>query len=112
MLSQCCSATGCERAWSTFEFIHSKRRNKLENIDLMEDWVAEESEFLLLTEEDVNWDSIEEPLATMTLEDDNDDDDDVVVVLDEEDGENDVVLTDANTHVYYGPDVNPFEGWE
>ncbi|XP_075663029.1 uncharacterized protein LOC142632529 [Castanea sativa] len=92
-LSQCCSATGCERAWSTFEFIHSKRRNRVEhkrlnnlvfvrynlllremnirrtkdyldpinldNIDLMEDWIAEESEFLLLTEEDVNWASIE-----------------------------------------------------
>ena len=83
----------------------------LDNIDLMEDWVAEESEFLLLTEEDVNGDSIEEPLARMTLEDDNDDDDDVVV-LDEEDGENDVMLTEANTYVYYGPDVNPFEGWE
>ena len=38
----------------------------LNNIDLMEDWVAEESKFLLLTEEDVNWASIEEPLATMT----------------------------------------------
>nr|XP_023886458.1 uncharacterized protein LOC111998598 [Quercus suber] len=50
----------------------------LDNIDLMEDWVAEESEFLLLTEEDVNWASIEEPLATMTLED-NDDDDDLML---------------------------------
>ncbi|XP_065629809.1 uncharacterized protein LOC136067610 [Quercus suber] len=82
VLSQCCSATGCERAWSIFELVHSKRRNRLElkclndlkmspmydidfgrnirrtkdyldplsldNIDLMEDWVAEESEFLLL----------------------------------------------------------------
>ncbi|XP_030939808.1 uncharacterized protein LOC115964687 [Quercus lobata] len=144
VLSQCCSATGCERAWSTFEFVHSKRRNRLEhkrlndlvyvrynlllqernirrtkdyldpisldNIDLTEDWVAEESKFLLLTEEDVNWASIEETLATMTLEDDDDDDD--VVVLHEDDGENDVVLTNANTHVYYGPDVDPFEGWE
>ena len=82
----------------------------LDNIDLMEDLVAEESEFLLLTEEDVNWASIEEPLATMTLEDNDDDDD--VVVLDKDDGENDVVLTDGNTHVYYGPDVDPFEGWE
>ncbi|XP_030970873.1 uncharacterized protein LOC115991305 [Quercus lobata] len=27
VLSQCSSATGCERAWSTFEFVHSKRRN-------------------------------------------------------------------------------------
>ena len=80
----------------------------LDNIDLMEDWVAEESEFLLLTEEDVNWASTEEPLATMTLEDNDDDD----VVLDEDDGKNDVVLTDGNTHVYYGPDVDPFEGWE
>ena len=82
----------------------------LDNIDLMEDLVAEESEFLLLTEEDVNWASIEEPLATMTLEDNDDDDD--VVVLDKDDGENDVVLTDGNTHVYYGPDVDHFEGWE
>ena len=38
----------------------------LDNIDLMENWVAEESEFLLVTEEDVSWDSIEEPLTTMT----------------------------------------------
>ena len=82
----------------------------LNNIDLMEDWVAGESKFLLLTEEDVNWASIEEPLGTMTLEDDDDDDD--VVDLEEDDGDNDVVLTNANTHVYYGPDVDPFEGWE
>ncbi|KAI8559229.1 hypothetical protein RHMOL_Rhmol04G0156900 [Rhododendron molle] len=26
-----CVATGCERNWSTFEFIHSKRRNRLEH---------------------------------------------------------------------------------
>ena len=25
VLSQCCSATGCERNWSVFEFIHSKK---------------------------------------------------------------------------------------
>ena len=31
VLSQCCSVTGCERAWSTFEFVHSKRRNRLEH---------------------------------------------------------------------------------
>ena len=31
VLSQCCSATGCERNWSVFEFIHSKRRNRLEH---------------------------------------------------------------------------------
>ena len=81
----------------------------LDNIDLIEDWVIEESEFLLLTEEDVNWANIEEPLATMTLEDNDDDD---VVVLDEDDSENDVVLIDGNTHVCYGLDVDPFEGWE
>ena len=72
----------------------------LHNIDLIEDWVIEESEFLLLTEEDVNWANIEEPLATMTLEDNDDAD---VVFLDEDDGDNDVVLIDSNTHVYYGP---------
>ena len=67
------------------DFWRNMRRTKdyldpisLDNIDLMEDWVAEESEFVLLTEEDVNWASIEEPLATMTLDDDDDDD---VVVL-------------------------------
>ena len=95
------------------DFGRNIRRISLNNIDLMEDWVAEESKFLLLTEEDVNWASIEEPLGTMTLEDDDDDDDDDdVVVLEEDDGDNDVVLTNANTHVYYGPDVDPFEGWE
>jgi len=31
VLSQCCSATGCERNWSVFEFIHSKNRNRLEH---------------------------------------------------------------------------------
>ena len=31
VLGQCCSATGCERNWSIFEFIHSKRRNRLEH---------------------------------------------------------------------------------
>ncbi|KAG6643585.1 hypothetical protein CIPAW_09G222200 [Carya illinoinensis] len=29
VLSQCCSATGCERNWSIFDFIHSKKRNRL-----------------------------------------------------------------------------------
>ncbi|KAL4599971.1 hypothetical protein ACB092_11G165200 [Castanea dentata] len=82
----------------------------LDNINLMEDWIAEESKFLLLTKEDVNWASIEESLATMILEDDDNDDD--VVVLDKDNGDNDVVLTNANTHVYYGPDVDPFEGKE
>ncbi|KAF7144276.1 hypothetical protein RHSIM_Rhsim05G0071000 [Rhododendron simsii] len=31
VLSQCCNATGCERNWSTFEFIHSKKRNRVEH---------------------------------------------------------------------------------
>jgi len=31
VLSQCCSATGCERNWSVFEFIHSKKQNRLEH---------------------------------------------------------------------------------
>ncbi|XP_075668925.1 uncharacterized protein LOC142638744 [Castanea sativa] len=31
MLSQCCSATSCERNWSTFEYVHSKKRNGLEH---------------------------------------------------------------------------------
>ena len=31
VLSQCCSATGCERNWSTFEYVHSKKINRLEH---------------------------------------------------------------------------------
>ena len=30
MLSQTCSASGCERNWSVFERIHTKKRNRLE----------------------------------------------------------------------------------
>jgi hAT family C-terminal dimerisation region len=30
VLSQCCSATGCEKNWNTFEFLHSKRHNHIE----------------------------------------------------------------------------------
>ena len=30
VLSLTCSATGCERNWSTFDQVHSKRRNRLE----------------------------------------------------------------------------------
>ena len=30
VLSLTCSATGCERNWSTFEHVHSKKRNRLE----------------------------------------------------------------------------------
>ncbi|XP_058769027.1 uncharacterized protein LOC131642877 [Vicia villosa] len=31
ILSQTCSASGCERNWSVFEHFHSKKRNRLEN---------------------------------------------------------------------------------
>ncbi|CAL9083741.1 unnamed protein product, partial [Musa acuminata var. zebrina] len=31
VLSLTCSASGCERNWSVFEHIHSKRRNRLEH---------------------------------------------------------------------------------
>jgi hypothetical protein len=30
ILSQTCSASGCERNWSVFERIHTKKRNRLE----------------------------------------------------------------------------------
>ena len=30
VLSLTCSATGCERNWSTFDHVHSKKRNRLE----------------------------------------------------------------------------------
>ncbi|XP_062203444.1 uncharacterized protein LOC133905699 [Phragmites australis] len=31
IVSLCTSASGCERNWSTFEFIHTKKRNRLEH---------------------------------------------------------------------------------
>ncbi|XP_066324257.1 uncharacterized protein [Miscanthus floridulus] len=31
VLSQTCSASGCERSWSYFEHVHSKKRNRLEH---------------------------------------------------------------------------------
>ena len=31
ILSQTCSASGCERNWSVFECIHTKKRNRLEH---------------------------------------------------------------------------------
>ncbi|CAO2201732.1 unnamed protein product, partial [Urochloa humidicola] len=31
VLSQTCSASGCERNWSLFEHVHSKKRNRLEH---------------------------------------------------------------------------------
>ncbi|XP_030934976.1 uncharacterized protein LOC115960295 [Quercus lobata] len=31
VLSQCCSATSCERNWSTFEYVHSNKRNRLKH---------------------------------------------------------------------------------
>ena len=29
VLSQCVSASACERSWSTFDFVHTKKRNRL-----------------------------------------------------------------------------------
>ena len=34
VLSQTCSASGCERNWSVFERIHTKKRNRLEQKQL------------------------------------------------------------------------------
>lgn len=76
----------------------------LDNIDSIEDWIAGEPKFVLLIEQDVNWTSIQEPLSTVTLENDD--------VLDKDDNDNNVVLTNASTHVFYGLDVNPYDRWE
>ena len=34
IMSLTCSATGCERNWSTFDQVHTKRRNRLEQQSL------------------------------------------------------------------------------
>ncbi|CAH9087382.1 unnamed protein product [Cuscuta europaea] len=31
IIGLCCCSSGCERNWSTFEFIHTKKRNRLEH---------------------------------------------------------------------------------
>ncbi|RDY06914.1 hypothetical protein CR513_09037, partial [Mucuna pruriens] len=36
VLSLTCSSSGCERNWSTFEHIHSKKRSKLEHQKLQD----------------------------------------------------------------------------
>ncbi|GKV37085.1 hypothetical protein SLEP1_g45153 [Rubroshorea leprosula] len=109
VLSQCTSATGCERNWSAFDFIHSKRRNKLEherlnalvfvrynlklrergkeamdplsldNIDILADWVAEEPTLLDKDDYDVDWAAIDESLPNQILDDTDS------IVYDEED---------------------------
>nr|DAD17823.1 TPA_asm: hypothetical protein HUJ06_019286 [Nelumbo nucifera] len=52
ILSQTCSSSGCERNWSVFERIHTKRRNRRQiqkfdpiedcHIDILEDWAIDE----------------------------------------------------------------------
>ncbi|GKV30763.1 hypothetical protein SLEP1_g39543 [Rubroshorea leprosula] len=93
VLSQCISATGCERNWSAFDFIHSKKRNRLEhergkeamdpfsldNIDILVDWVAEEPTLLDKDDYDVDWAAIDESLPNQILDDTDS------IVYDEED---------------------------
>ncbi|KAL4651026.1 hypothetical protein ACB092_01G128800 [Castanea dentata] len=97
MLSQCCSATGCERI-NDLVFVHYnlglRERNiqsnkyaldpiSLDNINLMGDWVAEEP--ALLNPDDIKWDCLNELIALVNVEEeaeletidvDDDDDDD------------------------------------
>uniref|UniRef100_A0A6N2NC96 BED-type domain-containing protein n=1 Tax=Salix viminalis TaxID=40686 RepID=A0A6N2NC96_SALVM len=92
VLSQCCSATGCERNWSRNRLEHKrlndlvfvrynlkiKQRNmsrtrdaldpiSLDNIDLLNEWICEEPG--LLDGDDISWESIEAPFATLNLDD-------------------------------------------
>ncbi|CAL8106744.1 unnamed protein product [Prunus armeniaca] len=56
-LSLTCSESGCERNWSTFEQIHTKKRNRLEHQKLNalsdDEWIAEVGEPILTT--DLTW---------------------------------------------------------
>ncbi|KAF7130281.1 hypothetical protein RHSIM_Rhsim10G0109700 [Rhododendron simsii] len=82
VLSQCCSATGCERLNDLVYVRYNLklreriiRRTKdaldqisLVNIDVLDDWVSEEPG--LLDEEDIAWEIIEPPsLEALTLDD-------------------------------------------
>ncbi|XP_058761846.1 uncharacterized protein LOC131635252 [Vicia villosa] len=76
ILSQTCSASGCERNWSVFEHIHSKNRNrtkKKQNYDPINfetfgdhsNWVLEDSPPLLTIEE---VEALRKDLASMTIQ--------------------------------------------
>nr|KYP48872.1 hypothetical protein KK1_029433 [Cajanus cajan] len=87
VLSQTCSALGCERNWSVFEHIHSKKRNRLEhqklndlvlkkrhqsydpiNLQTVDDhsnWVMEDSPPFLTNEE---VDALRNDLANITIQ--------------------------------------------
>ncbi|KAG5252462.1 3-hydroxyisobutyryl-CoA hydrolase [Salix suchowensis] len=82
VLSQCCSATGCERNWSRLNDLVFVRYNLkiqqsrtrdaldpigLDNIDLLNEWICEEPG--LLDGDDISWKSIEVPFATLNLDD-------------------------------------------
>ncbi|KAL0916082.1 hypothetical protein M5K25_013564 [Dendrobium thyrsiflorum] len=64
VLSLACSSSGCERNWSIFEHLHSKRRSKLDHDDANE-WLTgklddesdEENDFIV-GEEDLTWTSV------------------------------------------------------
>ncbi|GKV47791.1 hypothetical protein SLEP1_g54653 [Rubroshorea leprosula] len=59
VLSQCTSATGCERNWSAFDFIHSKKRNRLEHERLnalvfsLPNQILDDTDNIVYDEEDV-----------------------------------------------------------
>ncbi|XP_077234176.1 uncharacterized protein LOC143876344 [Tasmannia lanceolata] len=93
ILSQTCSATGCERNWSTFEHIHSAKRNRLEhqrlndlvfvhyNLKFRERDLNRRSsttsdplnEDVIVTPDDIGWENIEGP-SRVDVADDEDDD--------------------------------------
>ncbi|XP_015936600.1 uncharacterized protein LOC107462518 [Arachis duranensis] len=125
VLSQSCSSSGCERNWSIFEHIHSKKRNRLEHqklidlvyepnekafydpicLDAFEDhleWIMEDSP-PFLTPGEVN--SLRNDLANMSLQLALDDLDQLNLEDDRDDDEaNNNYVENANET---NPDVAP-----
>ncbi|XP_058749247.1 uncharacterized protein LOC131622210 [Vicia villosa] len=114
-LSQTCSASGCERNWSVFEHIHSKKRNRTKkkqnydpiNFETLGDhsnWVLEDSPPFLTIEE---VEALRKDLASMTIQPISNDIDELN--LDEVDVEGDAPLNSGennqNNDIIDGEDV-------
>ncbi|XLU53453.1 hypothetical protein S245_048101, partial [Arachis hypogaea] len=77
VLSQICSSSGCERNWSIFEHIHTKKRNRnlmkkqsydpicLDAFDDHSDWILEDSRPFLTPKE---VDALRNDLVNMSIQ--------------------------------------------
>ncbi|XP_072069452.1 uncharacterized protein [Arachis hypogaea] len=108
VLSQTCSSSGCERNWSIFEHIHTKKRNRnlmrkqsydpicLDTFDDHSDWILEDSPPFLTLEE---VDALRNDLANMSIQPTLDDLDQLNLEDDQDnDGPSNNAMEDMDTN--------------